>query len=130
MKYSLMNIIACPMCKNFPLKLIVFDEKGYQRVPLVEKPFCDLFCGFKGMYVKDVKETPCDACLKIEIVNGILICEKCLRWYPIIDEIPRMLPDDLRKPDDIEFLKRFSDKIPEEVLKNGKPYNLKNHKTL
>lgn len=130
MKYSLLNIIACPMCKNFPLKLIVFDEKTYQRVPLVEKPFCDLFCGFKSMYIKDISETPCDTCLKVEVVNGILICEKCLRWYPIIDEIPRMLPDDLRKPDDIEFLKRFSNKIPEEILKNGKPYNLKNHKTL
>ncbi len=130
MKYSLLNIIACPMCKNFPLKLIVFDEKTYQRTPLVEKPFCDLFCGFKGMYVKELEEVPCDACLKVEVVNGVLICEKCLRWYPIIDEIPRMLPDDLRRSDDIEFLKRFSNKIPEEILWSGKPYNLKNHKTL
>lgn len=126
MKYSLINIIACPMCKNFPLKLIVFNEKTYQRTPLVEKPFCDLFCGFKGTYVKDVKEVPCDECLKIEVVDGILICEKCLRWYPIIDEIPRMLPDDLRKAaDDVSFLKRFSDRIPREVLECGVPYNLK-----
>ncbi|MEM1983413.1 MAG: Trm112 family protein [Sulfolobales archaeon] len=126
MKYSLINIIACPMCKNFPLKLIVFSEKTYQRTPMVEKPFCDLFCGLKGHYVKDVKETPCDECLKVEVVEGILVCEKCLRWYPIIDEIPRMLPDDLRKAaDEVSFLKKFSDKIPKEVLEEGKPYNLK-----
>lgn len=126
MKYSLINIIACPMCRNFPLKLTVFNEKTYQRVPMVEKPFCDLYCGFKVGYVKDFKETPCDECLKNEVVDGILICEKCLRWYPIIDEIPRMLPDDLRKSaDDVEFLRKFSHKIPKEVLEGGKPYNLK-----
>ncbi len=125
MKYSLINIIACPMCKNFPLKLVVFTEKTYQRTPSVEKPFCDLYCGYRGAYVKDVKETPCDECLKVEVVDGILVCEKCLRWYPILDEIPRMLPDDLRKAaDDVSFLKKFSDKIPKEVLERGRPHSL------
>ncbi len=125
MKYSLINIIACPICKNFPLKLIVFNSKTYQRNVLVEKPFCDLYCGFKQNYVKDIKETPCDECLRVEVVEGILICSKCLRWYPIIDEIPRMLPDDLRRgSEDIEFLKKYSDKIPKEVLEGGKPHNI------
>lgn len=124
MKYSLINIIACPMCKNFPLKLIVFSEKVYQRDIHVEKPFCDLFCGFRRDYVKDV-DTPCDECLKIEVVDGILICDKCFRWYPIIDEIPRMLPDDLRKEvEDKEFLRKYSDKVPKDILERGVPYNL------
>ena len=34
---------------------------------------------------------------KEEIVEGLIICPKCLRWYPIRDEIPEMLPDELRK---------------------------------
>ena len=34
---------------------------------------------------------------KEEIVEGVIICPKCLRWYPIRDEIPEMLPDELRE---------------------------------
>ncbi len=129
MKYSLINIIACPMCKNFPLKVIVFSERTYSRNIAVEKPFCDLYCGLRGKYVKEA-DTPCEECLKIEVVDGIIVCDKCLRWYPIIDEIPRMLPDDLRKEaEDKDFLRKYSDKIPKEVLENGRPYNL-SHDTL
>jgi uncharacterized protein YbaR (Trm112 family) len=62
---------------------------------------------------------------KDEIVEGIIVCKKCLRWYPIIDEIPHMLPDDLRKrEEDIAFLKKYRDKVPSEVLRLGKPFNL------
>ncbi len=31
--------------------------------------------------------------LEIEIKSGILFCKKCERWYPIIETIPQMLPD-------------------------------------
>ncbi len=89
MKRSLLDILACPMCKHHPLELIVFEEKE-------------------------------------EIVSGILICRECLRWYPIIDEFPCLLPDDLRdKEEDIAFLKKWKDKIPREILEKGKPFNLK-----
>ncbi|MFX0001422.1 MAG: Trm112 family protein [Candidatus Hodarchaeota archaeon] len=44
--------------------------------------------------------------LDIEIKTGILFCEKCMRWYPIIDTIPQMLPDKYRdEKQEIEFLK-------------------------
>jgi len=61
-----------------------------------------------------------------EIIEGMIVCPKCLRWYPIRDEIPEMLPDELRnKRDDVDFLKRWRDKIPEKILVEGKPFNLK-----
>jgi len=61
-----------------------------------------------------------------EIVEGILVCPKCLRWYPIRDEIPEMLPDELRdRRSEIDFLKKWREKIPENILLNGKPFNLK-----
>ncbi len=64
---------------------------------------------------------------KEEIVEGIIVCPKCLRWYPIRDEIPEMLPDELRNErDEIDFLRKWRDKIPEKILSNGKPFNLKN----
>ncbi|WXG45369.1 MAG: Trm112 family protein [Candidatus Atabeyarchaeum deiterrae] len=61
-----------------------------------------------------------------EIEEGLIICGKCQRWYPVIETIPHMLPDDLRNVDeDIAFLKRWSNKLPQSVLNEGKPFNLK-----
>lgn len=63
---------------------------------------------------------------KEEIVEGLLVCSKCNRFYPIIEEIPHMLPDELReKAEDIGFLKKWQEKIPEKILNEGKPFNLK-----
>lgn len=89
MKRRLMDILACPIDKYYPLELHVFKEED-------------------------------------EIVEGIIICPKCLRWYPIRDEIPEMLPDELReKRDELSFLRKWKDKIPEKILLEGKPFNLK-----
>ena len=63
---------------------------------------------------------------KDEIVSGMLICPKCNRFYPIIEEIPHMLPDELReRTEDIEFLKKWRERVPERVLNEGKPFNLR-----
>jgi uncharacterized protein YbaR (Trm112 family) len=61
-----------------------------------------------------------------EIVEGLIVCPKCLRWYPIRDEIPEMLPDELRKEaEDLPFLKKWASKTPDNVVAQGKPFNLK-----
>lgn len=63
---------------------------------------------------------------KDEIVEGMIVCPKCLRWYPIKDEIPEMLPDELRNMrDELSFLEKWRDKIPKKILFEGKPFNLK-----
>jgi uncharacterized protein YbaR (Trm112 family) len=63
---------------------------------------------------------------KDEIVEGLIVCPKCLRWYPIRDEIPEMLPDELRKADDdLPFLKKWREKAPPQIVSEGKPFNLK-----
>jgi uncharacterized protein YbaR (Trm112 family) len=59
---------------------------------------------------------------KEEIVEGVIICPKCLRWYPIRDEIPEMLPDELREEkDELPFLRKWKHKIPK---KNSHRANL------
>ena len=60
-----------------------------------------------------------------EIVEGLIVCPKCLRWYPIRDEIPELLPDELRnKKEELSFLQKWKDKIPRKILLNGRPFNL------
>ncbi len=126
MKYRLLDLLACPMCKHFPLQLLVFSERKYKREVTIEKtPVCEELCGYRKVKIKDLKDAPCKECLQLEVVTGILICEKCNRWYPIIDEIPRMLPDDLRdSKEDLGFLKKYSNLIPRRILEEGKPFNL------
>ena len=63
---------------------------------------------------------------RAEVEEGIILCDKCGRWYPIIETIPHMLPDDLREEkEDKAFLEKWKNKIPKKVLDQGKPFNLK-----
>ena len=59
------------------------------------------------------------------ISEGILSCPKCNRFYPIIEDIPIMLPDELRdKRQEMDFLTKFKDKIPKEILTSANPWHL------
>lgn len=89
MKRKLLDILACPIDKFYPLELLAFEEKD-------------------------------------EIVSGLLLCTKCNRWYPIIDQIPHMLADDLREEkEDVQFLEEWQSRLPAKVLKEGVPFHLK-----
>ena len=88
LKRRLLDILACPIDKHYPLELHVFEEKE-------------------------------------EIAEGLLFCTECNRWYPISDEIPQMLPDDLREAkEDLEWLRRWKEQVPDKVLTQGKPFRL------
>lgn len=59
------------------------------------------------------------------VSEGVLVCTKCSRFYPIIEEIPIMLPDELRdKKLEMEFLKKYENSIPDKVSKAGLPWHL------
>jgi uncharacterized protein YbaR (Trm112 family) len=91
----MLDILACPIDKYYPLELIEIDT------------------------VKDktIKENV--------IKEGVLFCSQCSRFYPIIEEIPVMLPDELRdKEKDIQFLQKWHEKIPSKIIKNGHPWHL------
>ncbi|MHA1669668.1 MAG: Trm112 family protein [Promethearchaeota archaeon] len=64
--------------------------------------------------------------LDTEIDSGLLFCEECLRWFPIIESIPQMLPDEYRdKENDLQFLKNHKNLFDPEFFKqNLHPYNL------
>lgn len=73
------------------------------------------------------KHHPLDLCVfheDQEVVEGLIVCKQCNRWYPIIEEIPYMLPDELRDgKDDLPFLRKWKDRFPQEVLREGRPFN-------
>jgi len=64
----------------------------------------------------------------VEVEEGLLRCPKCGRWYPIgsaVETIPELMPDDLREKErDLEWLAKWKDKVPEDVLTEGKPFTL------
>ena len=89
MQRRLLDILACPIDKHYPLELLEFNVRG------------------------DV------------ILDGALLCSECGRYYPIIDQIPEMLPDNLRdRKEDLGFLERWRARLPEDVVRGGKPWNL------
>ncbi len=89
MNKKMMEILACPMDKHFPLEIIEISSKDEI------------------------------------ILEGVIFCSECSRFYPIVDEIPIMLPDELRdKNQDIEFLKRNKENLPEKIVNKGSPWHL------
>ncbi len=103
MQYKLIDILICPECKTFPLKIqeklktIEEDNKNTKTNEKSKLYECDIFCGFKNELIKKIKQNKnhksiCDKCLEINIVSGYLICSKCKAKYQIIDSIPRMIP--------------------------------------
>lgn len=89
MNRKLIEILACPIDKHFPLELLEFTSRD-------------------------------------EIISeGAIFCSKCSRYYPIIEEIPIMLPDELRdKNKDIEFLNKYKTTLPDKIALKGAPWHL------
>jgi uncharacterized protein YbaR (Trm112 family) len=89
MNKKMLEILACPIDKHFPLEIFELTSKD-------------------------------------QIVSeGVIYCTKCSRFYPIIEEIPIMLPDELRdKNQDIKFLKRNQFLLPEKITKQASPWHL------
>lgn len=129
MKYRLMDLLACPYDKSFPLELIVLKINKYDErtIKFKKKPACELYCAFLGKKIEELQDKPvCDECIKYEVSEGVLLCHVCNRWFPIIDEIPILLPDEMReKKEDLDFLQKFKDQLPKPLVEEGRPWNLK-----
>ncbi|MDH3610882.1 MAG: Trm112 family protein [Nitrosopumilus sp.] len=89
MNKTLVDILACPIDKHYPLEIFELISK------------------------KDV------------IIEGTLYCSECSRFYPILEEIPILLPDELRdKKKDLEFLKNNKKSLPEKIVNDASPWHL------
>jgi uncharacterized protein YbaR (Trm112 family) len=89
MNKKMMDILVCPIDKQFPLE--IFEIQSRQEV----------------------------------VLEGVLYCVKCSRFYPIIEEIPIMLPDELRdKKQDMDFLEKNKENLPQKIIKHANPWHL------
>jgi len=125
----MLDILACPMDKNYPLDLIELQVKEFENNNLRGSDFLndDKTSKKKNLVINQENETRGEGTKGkiIIIIEGILYCKKCLRFYPIIDEIPIMLPDELReKEKDLEFLNKWKNNIPQKILNNANPWHL------
>ena len=133
MKKYMLDILACPIDKNYPLELIELEIKNLEKDNLKE----NVHPTNNEENNNSIKKIQNDSGLNHKneihdndeqvtvIIDGILFCKKCSRFYPIIDEIPIMLPDELRdKQKDLQFLKKWENSLPELILKNSNPWHL------
>ncbi len=130
----MLDILACPIDKNYPLELIELNVKELEKDHKIKEYFDSFNPNENNSFVKinndnngkikEAKEIEQNAKVII-VIDGILYCKKCSRFYPIIDEIPIMLPDELReKEKDLQFLTKWKDSIPGEILTNSNPWHL------
>ncbi|MFO8020287.1 MAG: Trm112 family protein [Promethearchaeia archaeon] len=208
MKPWLLDILACPMDKHFPLQLFIFSyetpeeefkdfHKIYQKRDLdsiKSEKIINISKNEEDVLVKDlivIKKTPVDKYLgkvrnsidelanisdrsqssftekcfqialneikpnikdfinrgelhkldnilpelyflnklkiDVEIESGLLFCEQCNRWFPIIETIPQMLPDQYRdRKKELKFLKKKKNLLDKSFLQQElQPFGIK-----
>ena len=118
MRYYFFELLACPVCKSPDLVLVEFRVDEVKANVDPAKVRCRDTCYFLRKSASQVPLETCAQCVNKDVVEGVLVCRNCGRWYPIIDGIPRMLDDKFRKvKEDVAWLTSHIDKVPEDVRK-------------
>lgn len=128
----MLDILACPLDKSYPLELIELNVKELEKEDKVKENYHSLNKDENTPIEKKNNNGEGNKANEIKlnekviiVIDGILYCKKCSRFYPIIDEIPIMLPDELReKEKDLQFLTKWKQSIPEKILTNSNPWHL------
>jgi uncharacterized protein YbaR (Trm112 family) len=98
MRETMLDLLACPIDKHYPLELYEITTREDDH---------------NGQEKTKV------------IIDGVLFCSKCFRFYPVVEEIPVLLPDELReRQNDIGFLQKWRDKLPAKIINQGNPWHL------
>ena len=133
MRYSLLNTLACPVSKE-PLVLVAATEANVEiPVPYIDRarrvsqpgvavgplaegvPAGGSFAELLAQHATALSDPNRNE--QVVIREGILVAPSSGRWYPIIDEIPEVLPDSLRDFErDVAFLDGYASSIPAELM--------------
>ena len=110
MKYRLLDFLVCPDCGG-ELKATVFTKMQVALEGSLPDTKCRYSCWLKD---SGKEKSDCTNCYSHEIESGILVCSLG-HIFPIVDYIPRMLPDAFCGSE--SFIKEFGDLLPLEEIK-------------
>ncbi|RKY62369.1 MAG: hypothetical protein DRP95_01655 [Candidatus Latescibacterota bacterium] len=126
MKYRLLDALVCPRCR-YPLECEPFLAITVRRLDnKILSPACHYRCYKEGINLTSFNKPSgidCEDCYRFEVIDGLLRCNNCASWYPIIGGIPRMLLGDLM--DNVfkshqDFVMKYQSKLPASY--QGTPY--------
>ncbi len=113
MKYRFLDYLVCPNCGE-ELKLKVFKEEQVVCVVAGVVKACNHSCALKQCIKgKQNNGIDCNECCQFEIKEGVLEC-KHEHIFPIVDYIPRMLPDAFYAQNG--FLDKYEHLLPMEKI--------------
>jgi len=115
MPYNLIELIACPMCRGVSFSLKAFEEYGNLTGDSMEE---------RDKSNPEHKYNESGKHYKIK--TGILFCNSCNRWYPIVNGIHILLPDNYRdEKADKDFLINHKADLNGIDINYEKTFNLK-----
>jgi uncharacterized protein YbaR (Trm112 family) len=128
---KLLDILVCPFDKVSSLELLEFQSASESQIPGNMSKHHDINQIESSVThfipppeSENNQSNKTESSRQTEIVKeGMLLCRTCHRFYPITDEIPIILPDELRdKSKDLEFIRKWRQRIPTDLLTNLKPW--------
>jgi uncharacterized protein YbaR (Trm112 family)/SAM-dependent methyltransferase len=111
MRYTLITFLACPMClgelaatvaTERPSKIPVRNRKPSPRVAPSGGVVAPLGPVGEPTAIRSLLEryasspAPAARDYDVEVEYGLLICQSCVRWFPVTACLPELLPDHLR----------------------------------
>lgn len=121
MNKKLLDILVCPFDKITALDLLEFETESKSQ-DRSESSNLDIIQDEEAKESQTQTRESVDSTI---IKEGMLLCKTCNRFYPITEEIPIILPDELRdKKKDLEFLKKWKDAVPSDLLSKLKPWSV------
>ena len=126
----MLDFLVCPFDKESELELFEFKTRPMENIAQSAEIKSGSESGLKSNdnRARDSTFKPRNAVdidNDVVIEDGMLFCNSWLRFYPIVEEIPIILPDELRdKNNDLDILRKWSDSLPEKVVKRSLPWHL------
>ena len=126
----MLDVLVCPFDKESELELFEFKTRPIANIAQSGEKKRESESGLKSNSnrAQDSTVKPSNAVdidNDVVIEDGMLFCNSCLRFYPIVEEIPIILPDELRdKNNDLDILRKWSNSLPEKVVKRSLPWHL------
>ncbi len=121
MKLDILDIIACPTCKGFPLNLKILSEAegDIECINLKNIKLCEYYCGYLQKNIAEDREyiykNCCTKCNCRSVDEGILHCMECDSYYLIKNGIPKLITDNLKCAEEVELLESYGCELKNKI---------------